>query len=136
MASIFFLLFFASSLIAGHAHPPSTQSFTSAVISQKGLDYFKDLFIDKAISSVIPINLPQSEKTVKIPFVGNVHMMLSNTTIYQVNVPSSNVKPSDLGVSIVASGTTCDLSMDWRYSYTTWLVPTEFSDQGRASVQV
>lgn len=136
MAPILFLFLFVSSFIAGHAHPPSTQSFTSAVISQKGLDYLKDLLIDKAISSVIPINLPESEKTVKIPFVGNVHMVLSNTTIYHVDVPSSDVKPGDSGVSIVASGTTCDLSMDWRYSYSTWLVPAEISDKGRASVQV
>lgn len=63
-------------------------------------------------------------------------MVLSNTTIYQVDVPSSNVKPGESGVSIVASGTTCDLSMDWRYSYSTWLVPAEISDKGQASVQV
>lgn len=136
MAPILFLLLWVSSLIPGDAHPSPTQSFTSAVISQKGLDFLKDLFIDKAISSVIPINLPESEKSVKIPFVGNVHMVLSNTTIYQVDVPSSVVKTGESGVSIVASGTTCDLSMDWRYSYSTWPVPAEISDKGRASVQV
>ena len=108
----------------------------SAIISQKGIDFLKDLLIDKAISSVIPINLPESEKTVKIPFVGNVLMRLSNTTIYRVDVPSSDIKPGESGVSIIASGTTCDLSMDWLYSYSTWLVPAEISDKGRASVQV
>lgn len=136
MAPILFLLLWVCSLIPGDAHPSPSQSFTTAVISEKGLDFLKDLFIDKAISSVIPINLPESEKTVKIPFVGNVHMVLSNTTIYQVDVPSSEVKPGESGVSIVASGTTCDLSMDWRYSYSTWLISAEISDKGRASVQV
>lgn len=137
MAPILFLLLFVSWFIPGHAHPsPTHQYFTSAVVSQKGLDYLKDLLIDKAISSMIPINLPKSEKTVKIPFVGNVHMVLSNTTIYQVDVASSNVKPGDSGVAIVASGTTCNLNMDWGYSYSTWLVPAEISDRGRASVQV
>lgn len=136
MAPILLFLLLVSSLIPGDAYSSPTQSFASTVITQKGLDFLKDLFIDKAISSVIPINLPQSEKTVKIPFVGNVHMVLSNTTIYQLDVPSSNVQPGDSGVSIVASGTTCDLSMDWRYSYSTWLVPAEISDEGQASVQV
>ncbi|CAK9315483.1 unnamed protein product [Citrullus colocynthis] len=126
MAPVLFLLLWVSSLIPGDTHPSPTQSFTSAVISQKGLDFLKGLFIDKAISSVIPINLPESEKTVKIPFVGNVHMVLSNTTIYQVDVPSSVVKTGESGVSIVASGATCDLSMDWRYSYSTWLFPRRF----------
>ncbi|TYK02917.1 putative BPI/LBP family protein [Cucumis melo var. makuwa] len=136
MAPILFFLLLVSSLIPGDAYSSPTQSFASAVIFQKGLDFLKDLFIDKAISSVIPIHLPQFKKTVKIPFVGNVHMVLSNTTIYQVDVPSSNVKPGESGLSIVASGTTCDLSMDWRYSYSNWLVPAEISDKGQASVQV
>ncbi|XP_022986302.1 putative BPI/LBP family protein At1g04970 [Cucurbita maxima] len=136
MSPMLFLLLLVSSLIPGYAHPSPTQSFMSAVISQKGIDFLKDLLIDKAISSVVPINLPESEKKVKIPFVGNVLMRLSNTTIYRVDVPSSDIKPGESGVSIIASGTTCDLSMDWLYSYSTWLVPAEISDKGRASVQV
>ena len=48
----------------------------------------KGLLIGKAISCVIPINLAESEKTVKIPIVGNV------------DIPSSDVKPGDSGVLI------------------------------------
>lgn len=40
-------------------------------------------------------------------------------------------------MALVASGTTCNLSMNWFYSYqNTWLVPVEVSDKGGASVQV
>lgn len=63
-------------------------------------------------------------------------MEVSNITIYQIDVLSSFVKPGDTGVAIVASGTTCNLSMKWHYSYNTWVVPVVISDKGRASVQV
>ncbi|KAK4263852.1 hypothetical protein QN277_029213 [Acacia crassicarpa] len=85
---------------------------------------------------MIPLRLPNMEKTVKIPLVGNAVMMLSNITIYQIDVPSSNIKPREDGISILASGMTCILSMNWYYSYSTWLVPVEISDEGSASVQV
>ncbi|XP_022716828.1 putative BPI/LBP family protein At1g04970 isoform X2 [Durio zibethinus] len=38
--------------------------------------------------------------------------------------------------SRVASGASANLSMDWRYSYKTWLVPIAISDRGTATVQV
>ncbi|KAK0590124.1 hypothetical protein LWI29_022959 [Acer saccharum] len=86
---------------------------------------------------MIPLRLPKIEKTVKIPVIGNVHMVASNITIYNINVLSSYVKPGDSGVVIVASGATCNLSMNWSYKYSTWvLVPIQISDKGSASVQV
>lgn len=63
-------------------------------------------------------------------------MLLSNITIYQLQVLDSYVKPGDTGLAIIASGTTCNLSMDWSYEYSTWLYPVEISDKGHASVQV
>ncbi|XVF81535.1 hypothetical protein PTKIN_Ptkin15bG0162800 [Pterospermum kingtungense] len=119
---------------------PSTdhdESFTSVLISQQGLDFIKDLLINKAISSFIPLQLPATiEKSARIPFLGNVHMVVSNVTIYKIDVLSSYVKPGDTGIVIVASGTTCNLTMNWHYSYSSWLFPIEISDGGRASVQV
>ncbi|KAI9177211.1 hypothetical protein LWI28_012378 [Acer negundo] len=120
-----------------HVRSTDQESFTSVVISQKGLDFVKDLLITQAISSMIPLRLPKIEKTVKIPVIGNVHLVASNITIYNINVLSSYVKPGDSGVVIVASGATCNLSMNWSYKYSTWvLVPIQISDQGSASVQV
>ncbi|CAL5342341.1 unnamed protein product [Camellia sinensis] len=115
---------------------PPDNSFISLLISQTGLDFVKDLLVNNAISSFTPLQLPQIQKSVKIPVVGNVHMVLSNITIYRIDVESSYVKPGDTGVAIVASNTTCNLSMNWYYSYSTWVVPLQISDSGSASVQV
>ncbi|KAK4279171.1 hypothetical protein QN277_016919 [Acacia crassicarpa] len=137
MAPFLYLLLLASSLIPVYAQDqPTDQSSMSLVITQDGLDFVKDLLVNEAISSMIPLRLPNMEKTVKIPLVGNAFMMLSNITIYRIDVPSSNMKPREDGISILASGTTCILSMNWYYSYSTWLVPVEISDEGTASVQV
>ncbi|KAK2979015.1 hypothetical protein RJ640_013649 [Escallonia rubra] len=118
--------------------PPTTDpSFISILISQTGLNFVKDLLITKAVSSLTPLHLPPIVKNVKIPVAGKVHVVLSNITIYKIDVPSSYVKPGDTGVAIVAAGTTCNLSMNWHYSYSSaWLVPVKISDSGRASVQV
>ncbi|KAK7300437.1 hypothetical protein RJT34_11281 [Clitoria ternatea] len=135
MAPLFVLLLLASSLTHGYAQlPPKTQSFISLLITQNGLDFVKDLLVDKAISSLISLQLPNIERTKKIPVVGDVHMGLSNITIYQIHVPSSHVKPGETGISVVASGVTCNLSMNWYYSYKRWIV--DISDKGRAEVQV
>ncbi|XP_061360703.1 putative BPI/LBP family protein At1g04970 isoform X2 [Gastrolobium bilobum] len=137
MAPFFILLLLASSLNHGYAQfQPKDQAFISLLITQSGLDFVKDLLVNEAISSIISLRLPNIEKTAKIPVVGNVYMVLSNITIYQIDVPSSHVKPAETGISILASGVTCNLSMNWYYSYSTWLGPVEISDKGRAQVQV
>ncbi|KAH0987526.1 hypothetical protein GBA52_014703 [Prunus armeniaca] len=41
---------------------------------------------------------------------------------------------SDSGIALIASGAKANLSMDWCYSYSTWLF--DISDQGDASIQV
>ncbi|XP_021274461.1 putative BPI/LBP family protein At1g04970 isoform X1 [Herrania umbratica] len=144
MAHLTFLFFLISSLFLSsqanlHLQPLRNQeeSFTSILVSQQGLDFIKDLLINKAISSIIPLQLPATiEKSARIPFLGNVHMVISNVTIYKIDVLSSYVKPGNTGIAIVASGTTCNLTMNWHYSYSSWLLPIEISDGGRASVQV
>ncbi|KAF4368244.1 putative BPI/LBP family protein At1g04970 [Cannabis sativa] len=115
----------------------SGESFTSVEISQKGLNFVKDLLVTKAISSIIPLELAPIKKSMKIPFLGGVQMVLSNITIHGIDVGSSSyVKPGDTGIAIVASGITCSLTMNWRYSYSTWLFPIYVSDEGSASIQV
>lgn len=137
MPPFFLLLLFASSLIHGHTQSlPETQGFISMLITQNGLDFVKDLLVRKAISSIISLHLPNIEKGTKIPFLGNVYLMLSDITIYQIDVASSVVKPGESGISIVASGVSCNLSMNWYYDYSTWIGPVKVSDQGLAHVQV
>uniref|UniRef100_A0A0R0GL08 Lipid-binding serum glycoprotein C-terminal domain-containing protein n=1 Tax=Glycine max TaxID=3847 RepID=A0A0R0GL08_SOYBN len=137
MAPFFVLFLLASSLTQGYAQfQPKNEAFISLLITQNGLDFVKELLVNKAISSLVSLRLPNIEKTAKIPVVGNVYMVLSNITIYHIDVPSSHVKPGETGISIIASGVTCNLSMNWYYSYSTWLVPVKISDRGRAEVQV
>ncbi|KAL5126645.1 putative BPI/LBP family protein [Glycine soja] len=136
MAPFFVLFLLASSLTQGYAQfQPKNEAFISLLITQNGLDFVKELLVNKAISSLVSLRLPNIEKTAKIPVVGNVYMVLSNITIYHIDVPSSHVKPGETGISIIASGVTCNLSMNWYYSYSTWLVPVKISDRGRAEVQ-
>ncbi|XWS27795.1 hypothetical protein CRYUN_Cryun25bG0010800 [Craigia yunnanensis] len=126
-----FLFIPASTLVESNQ-----EGFISAVISNKGLDFAKNLLIEKAVSSMIPLQLSDIEKSMKIPVIGKVHLGLSNIIIYSVDVASSSVETGDSGIVLVASGATANLSMDWRYSYKTWLVPIAISDKGSATVQV
>ncbi|KAL6136989.1 hypothetical protein ACLB2K_062284 [Fragaria x ananassa] len=112
------------------------EAFTSIVISQKGLDFLKELLVTEAVSSIIPLQIPRIEKSVRFPFLGSVEMVVSNIKIYGIDVGSSYVKLGDDGIAIIASKTTCNLSMNWYYSYTTWVAPIEVEDEGSASVQV
>ncbi|PON38722.1 BPI fold-containing family B member [Parasponia andersonii] len=109
------------------------EGFISLVISDKGLDFAKDLLIEKAISSIVPLQLPQIEKQVKVPIIGTVHVVLSNITIYSVDVPSSYVETGETGIVLIASGATANLSLNWKYSYSNWFIL--ISDNGRASIQ-
>ncbi|KAI5351058.1 hypothetical protein L3X38_003949 [Prunus dulcis] len=93
--------------------PTRTQEkgFISVVISSKGLEFSKDLLIEQAVSSIIPLQLPQIEKSVKIPLVGQVHVVLSNiTTIIWLFDISDNgdasiqVEGMEVGVTLVLNG--------------------------------
>ncbi|KAK7276480.1 hypothetical protein RIF29_17620 [Crotalaria pallida] len=135
--TLLLLLLLSSSLNHGHSQSqPKNQSFISLLITQNGLDFVKDLLVKEALSSIISLRLHNIEKATKIPVVGNVYMVISNITMNQIDVPSSYVKPGETGISIIASGVTCNLTMNWYYSYTTWLVPVKISDKGTAQVQV
>lgn len=137
MAPFIILLLLASSLTPAYAQFQSNdQAFISLLITKNGLDFVKDMLVNEAISSIIPLRLPKIEKTLKIPVVGNVYIALSDITVYQIEVPSSYIVPGEDGISIIASGTTCNLSMNWYYSYSTWLLPVEVSDEGSASIKV
>lgn len=110
--------------------------YISSVISESGLAFAKDLLVERAIDSLIPLRLHDIEKSVHIPLIGWVHIRAANITLSSINVSSSTVKPGESGIVIVASGATASLSFDWLYSYSTWLIPIEISDKGRAFVQV
>ncbi|KAJ7960842.1 Lipid binding protein BPI/LBP [Quillaja saponaria] len=135
MAPTIFFIFLSLLFIPARTHLElNEEGFISVEISDKGLDYAKDVLIDEAISSIIPLQLPQIEKTVEVVLIGKVKMVLSSITIYHVNINSSLVKTGEAGITLVASGATAYLSMNWKYSYSNWLF--EITDSGDASVQV
>lgn len=101
---------------------------------EKGLDFGKDFLIKKAETSLVPMELPDIEKTVKIPLIGKVKMEASNINLFELNVTSSTVKTGDKGIIIDVSGATANLTTSWKYSYSTWLVKIE--DKGEALIQV
>ncbi|KAL4555449.1 hypothetical protein LXL04_038068 [Taraxacum kok-saghyz] len=118
-------------------HPTTAdQSFISSLITQPGLDFVKNLLISKAIPTLTAARISAIQKTVRIPLIGKVHIVLSDITINRVNVGLSNIKPDVTGVTIFGSDVTCDLSMKWHYSYGTWLGPVSISDSGTARVKV
>lgn len=114
----------------------SEQGHIAAEISNRGLDFLKDLLIEKAEFELVPLELPKIEKSVKIPLLGTVQMTAANITIETIHVTSSTLKSGDSGIVIDVSGATANMSMNWQYSYSTWLLPISVSDKGSATVQV
>lgn len=112
------------------------RGFVSAVVTEKGLRFVKDLLVELAARTLTPLRLRDVEKSVRIPVIGRVHVGLMNITIDHIQAGSSTIHPGKSGVLIVASGAAANLSMDWYYSYSTWLVPIEISDRGKAFIQV
>ncbi|KAK4279194.1 hypothetical protein QN277_016940 [Acacia crassicarpa] len=112
------------------------EGFISGAISEKGLDYAKDLLIHEAMSTILSLQLPQIEKTARVRLVGKCKIVLSNITFVGVNINSSYVKTGEKGIVLIASGGTAYLSMNWSYSCSTWLLPVSISDQGDAFVKV
>ncbi|XP_051135680.1 putative BPI/LBP family protein At1g04970 [Andrographis paniculata] len=105
-------------------------------ISTKGIDFVKDLLIEKVEASLVPLGISDIEKAVKIPLIGKVHMVLSNITVDSIHLGSSTVETGSSGVVVKVSGATANLSMNWKYWYTARLIPVSISDEGSASVQV
>ncbi|MED6208280.1 hypothetical protein PIB30_043560 [Stylosanthes scabra] len=127
------LLFIQSS---GDFQQHSEEGHISVVISDKGLDFAKDVLIDKAIASIVMSQLPEIEKSVQVPLVGKAKVVLSEITIKNIQINSSTVETGDTGIVVAVSGATANLTMNWRYSCSSWLVPIGISDKGTATVKV
>lgn len=134
--SIFFVLLSLLLIPASGYVQLYEDGFISGVISDKGLDFAKDLLIEKGIASLVLLQLPEIENSAKVPLVGNAKVVLSDITIKDIQINSSSVKTGESGIVLVISGATADLSMKWRYSCSSWLIPIGISDSGTASVKV
>ena len=90
---------------------PLEESSISGVISDKGLEYAKELLIEKGIASIVMLQLPEIENSAQVPLVGNAKVVLSDITIKDVEVNSSSVKTGESGDIVLVN-----LSMRWRYT--------------------
>ncbi|KAM1239167.1 hypothetical protein ACFX2J_044649 [Malus domestica] len=114
--------------------PPTKPSHPSSS-SKKGFDLLKDLLVTQAVSFIIPHQLPKISKSKRIRFLGNVNVVLSNVTIYEIDVGPSHFELGDDGIAVIDSGVTCNLNMNCQYYDSTWIAPVVVSDEGRASIQ-
>ena len=128
---LFLFLLFISTSVCVHE-----EGFISVIISDKGLDFAKDILINQSIASIVLSQLPQIEKSVQVPLVGKAHVILSEITIKNIQVSSSYVETGDTGINVVVSGATANLSLNWRYTVSSWLIPIGISDSGTATAKV
>lgn len=133
--NLFFLLYLLFIPTSGYVQPYE-DGFVSAVISNKGLDFAKDLLIQKGIESIVLLKLPEIENSAQVSLVGKAKVVLSDITIKDVQVNSSSVVIGESGIVVVVSGATADLSMKWKYTVSSWLIPIGISDSGTASIKV
>lgn len=131
----FFFLFFL--LIFSSTHVESNEEgYIKVDISNKGLDFMKEVLVQMAETSLVPLDLPKIEKSKHIPVIGTVDMVLSSITMDNIHVISSTVKAGDTGIVVSVSGAYANMTMNWEYSYSNWLFPVPISDNGQASIQV
>lgn len=112
----------------------SASPHISAVISQSGLDFVKDLLVSRAAEAIVPLEVPDIERSVSIPVIGTVDMVASGIVLHGVAVDDSTVAVGDDGIVVAASLSSVNLTMGWSYSYSAWVVT--ISDSGNASIQV
>lgn len=133
--NLFFLLYLLFIPTSGYVQPYE-DGFVSGVISNKGLDFAKDLLIQKGVESIVLLKLPEIENSAQVSLVGKAKVVLSDITIKDVQVNSSSVVIGESGIVVVVSGATADLSMKWKYTVSSWLIPIGISDSGTASIKV
>nr|CAB3453752.1 unnamed protein product [Digitaria exilis] len=115
------LLLVALQLFTGPS-PAAASSHISAVISQSGLDFAKDLLVSHAVETLTPLSVPDIEKSMSIPLVGTVSMTASGIVLHSLTVTNSTVAVGDTGVVVAASLASANLTMEWGYSYSAWVV--------------
>ncbi|XP_072147569.1 putative BPI/LBP family protein At1g04970 isoform X2 [Setaria viridis] len=114
--------------------PAAASAHISAVISQSGLDFAKDLLVSHAAETLTPLSVPDIEKSASIPLVGTVRMTASGIVLHGLAVTNSTVAVGDTGVVVAATLARANLTMEWSYSYNAWVVT--ITDRGNASIQV
>jgi hypothetical protein len=134
MGTRLLLLILLIALTSSTPSPAAASPHISAVISQSGLDFAKDLLVPRATETLEHLSVPDIQQSVYIPLIGTVRMLASDIVLGGVAVADSTVAAGDTGVVVAASFSSVNLTMEWSYSYDSWFVT--ISDSGSASIQV
>ncbi|KAF0931825.1 hypothetical protein E2562_005789 [Oryza meyeriana var. granulata] len=96
--------------------------------AHSGLDFAKNLLVSRAAETITPLEVPDIERSVSIPVIGTVDMVASGIVLNGVAVANSTVAVGDDGIVMAASLSSVNLTMEWSYSYSAWVIT--ISDSG------
>eukprot|EP00249_Psilotum_nudum_P022822 c28652_g1_i2 orf=473-2203(-) len=108
----------------------------SIIISQRGLDYVKEILLQQILQQITPLRLPDIKKNAYIPIVGQVDAVLRNITLVKAEVTDSNISLENSGITITGHGVHANIMLRWQYKYYVGWIPIPISDRGRADVKV
>lgn len=112
------------------------RGFMQINVSEKGLNFVKYILVQQALQSLVPLQIPAIKKSLYVPLIAHFNAEVYNSSIVNVEVPVSSIQLGTEGINIITSEVEVNLTMQWKYYYTTWLVPYPVSDEGRASVTI
>ncbi|WCJ37434.1 lipid-binding serum glycoprotein family protein [Euphorbia peplus] len=138
MSPILLFVFLASSLFipaqTQHSQPSNNEeAFISIRFSQSGMDCLKSMLTSKVLQSITPLIFNKIERTINVPLLGDVDLLLSRTRITQVQVYSCccNKCADGSGVQLIAWGEVCNLTINFHLPFYHWL-----ADNGCAGIKV
>lgn len=105
-------------------------------LSQRGLDYLKDVLLTQVLEAITPLPLPDITKTASIPFVGEVTASFTNVSLLRAAVPASTITLGETGVTVQGSNVAANLTLNWHYNYHNAWLPSPISDTGGADIKV
>ncbi|GLJ47028.1 hypothetical protein SUGI_0992860 [Cryptomeria japonica] len=112
------------------------RGFMQITVSEKGLNFVKTILVQQALQSLVLLHIPVIKKSFYFPLIAHFNAEVYNSSIVNVEVPVSSIQLGTEGINIITSEVEVNLTMQWKYYYTTWLVPDPVSDEGRAFVTV
>lgn len=105
-------------------------------ISQKGLDYVKDVLVTQILQAEIPLHLPDMTKSASLAFVGEINASFTNVTLVRAEVHDSAITLGNAGIAVQGSRAIANLTLNWEFTYTTGWLPNPISDRGAADIRV
>ncbi|XP_072051985.1 uncharacterized protein [Amphiura filiformis] len=98
-----------------------------ARLTQKGVDYLRDVGINILKSELSSLRIPDMSGTEHIGGVGKVDYTVSNMRFKSLGIPSPSLLPNPTigGVELTANGVSLSLSGDWKYKAKVAFIPVK-----------